>query len=111
MSRSDRLREGLLPWGGVIGSVLGFAIAHQVGSDSVFNDCASASPGAVLVAGIVGLALLAGGALASWSVHSRRGEAAPRKLIAVVSLMLCALVSFAILLPMIASLMIPQCHA
>ena len=111
MSRSERIRKELLPWGGIIGSAIGFAIAHQWGSDSVFNDCASGSPETVLVAGIVGLALLAGGAFASWSIHSRRGEAPARRLIAAVSLMLSALVAFAIVLPMIASLIIPQCHA
>ena len=109
MSRAKAVGERFLPWGGLIGGGLGAGLAHQIGSDSVFNDCAGTGTGGVLLAGAAGLVLLALGALASWKVWSRREEEPPRRLIATVSLMASGLLLFAILLPMIASLLIPPC--
>lgn len=111
MSRARSILHKLLPWGGIVGGILGAALAHQIGSDSVFNDCATASPTVVLLAGLLGLALIGLGAFGSWTVYSRKDGGESRSLVATVSLMTAALLAFAILMPMIAALMIPPCHA
>ena len=110
-SRASRAREALLPWGGLIGGTLGAGLAHQIGSESVFNDCQAASPVPVLIVGVLGLLLIAGGALGSWKVWGHKDEEPSRRLIASVSLMTAGLLAFATLLPMIAALIIPSCLA
>jgi hypothetical protein len=65
----------------------------------------------VVVATIVGLVLVALGALGSWSVYSADTETPARRMVAIVSLMSCAIFALAIILPLIASLVIPRCWA
>ena len=111
MSRTEMVRYKLSPWAGLIGAALGGGIAHQVGSDSNFFDCSSTTPGVMLLGGLIGLLLVAGGAFLSWQLWSHRTEGRVRRFIASISLMVAALMVFAILLPMIATLVIPPCHA
>lgn len=99
------------PWAGIALGALGLGLAHQLGSDNVFNDCRSASPAVVLIACLAGLVIIAAGAAISWKVWRRHDEGPARKLIASVSLMIAGLFAFALLLPMIASLVLPACHA
>ena len=49
------------------------------------------------------------GALGSWRVYAADGETPARRMISIVSLMACALFALAIVLPFIASLVIPRC--
>jgi hypothetical protein len=109
MSRTRPILHKLLPWAGLLLGILGAGLAHQIGSDNVFNDCATASPTVVLVAGLLGLGLIGLGAFGSWTVFSRKDEGQSRSLVATVSLMTAALLAFATLMPMIASLIIPPC--
>ena len=109
MSRSSKIVGTLLPWGGLIGGILGAGLAHQIGSDSVFNDCRAAAPGTVLLVCLLGLLIIGAGAWGSWKVHGDKKEVGARKLIATVSLMTAALLVFAILLPIAAALIIPPC--
>ena len=106
--RTERIRDRFMPWSGIVLGTLGEAVAHQLGSDGVFQDCRT-SPLIVIVGTILGLALVALGALGSWRVYEGDGETPARKMLAIVSLMACAIFAMAILLPFIASLVIPRC--
>ena len=105
---TERIRDRFMPWSGIALGTLGEAVAHQLGSDAVFQDC-RVSPLIVIVGTIVGLALVALGALGSWRVYDGDGETPARRMLAIVSLMACAVFAMAIVLPLIASLVIPRC--
>jgi hypothetical protein len=104
-----RMRDRFMPWAGLALGTLGAGLAHQVGADSTFQDCDFSSPWVVIVAAIAGLLLVAFGALGSWRVYATDSEAPARRFIAVVSLMSCGIYAVAIILPFIASLVIPRC--
>jgi hypothetical protein len=107
--RSERIRDRFMPWAGLALSTLGGGIAHQLGAYSTFQDCAFSSPLMVIVATIIGLVVVALGALGSWSVYSAEAETPARRMVAVVGLMACAIFALAIVLPFIASMVIPRC--
>lgn len=107
--KTGRLRESFMPWAGLALGTLGAGLAHQIGADATFQDCAFSSPLIVILAAILGLVLVALGALGSWRVHAADGEAPARRMIAIVSLMACAIYALAIILPIIAALVIPRC--
>jgi hypothetical protein len=107
----ERIRDGFMPWAGLALGTVGFFLAHQLGSDSTFQDCRVGSPWIVIVGTIAGLALVTLGALGSSRVYASREEITPRRLVAIVSLMTCALYAIAIILPLIAALVIPRCWA
>ena len=109
--KTERMRDQFMPWGGLALGTAGYFIAHQIGSDAVFQDCVASDPWLVFVAAIIGLALVGFGALMSYRIFSNAAEAPSRKLVAVVSLLSCALYVRALLLPVIAALIIPQCWA
>lgn len=107
MSRARAIAEQLLPWTGLIFGIAAVAFVHQFGSDSVFDDCRSASPGPVLVAAVVGLLLCVISGFASWRCLGSGSEA--RRVVAAISVGCAALFAFAILFPMIAALILPPC--
>jgi hypothetical protein len=109
MKRAAELRDLFIPWSGLLAGTIGAGLAHQVGSDSVFNDCVVASPVPVLIVSLAGLALAVGGGLLSWRVVRSRSEGPARRLVGIVSVGAAALFVMAILLPMIASLVLPPC--
>jgi hypothetical protein len=106
---AERIRDGFMPWAGLTLGTAGFFLAHQVGSDSTFQDCAFSSPFVVLVGTFAGLGLIALGALGSWRVYAAASETPARRLVAVVGLLACALYAIGVLLPLIAALLIPRC--
>ena len=108
---TERIRDRFMPWAGLALGTLGAGLAHQIGSDSTFQDCHFSSPAVVIVGTIVGLALVGLGALGSWRIYGAEAETPARKLVAIVSVMACALFALAITLPFIASLIIPRCWA
>jgi phosphoglycerol transferase MdoB-like AlkP superfamily enzyme len=108
---TERARDRFMPWGGLALGTLGVALAHQLGGDSTFQKSDLGSPWIVIIGTIVGLALIATGAFASWRVFGAEGEAPARRLIATVSLMAAALFALAILLPFVAAMVIPPCWA
>jgi phosphoglycerol transferase MdoB-like AlkP superfamily enzyme len=109
--RAERVRDRFMPWSGIALGTVGFFLTHQLGSDSVFQDCRVGSPTMVIVATIAGLALIALGALGSWRIYGADAETPARKLVAVVGLMASAFFALGVILPLIASLVIPQCWA
>lgn len=109
--KTERMRDRFMPWAGLALGTTGFFITHQLGSDSTFQDCQFSSPGIVILAVFIGLALVGLGALGSWRVYSAEGEAPARRMVAVVSVMACAFFALAIILPFIASMVIPRCWA
>jgi len=109
--KTERVRDRFMPWSGLALGTLGAGIAHQLGSNATFQDCTVGSPAVVIIATIVGLALVALGALLSWRVYGAESETPARHLVAVVSLMASVLFAIAIILPLIAALLIPRCWA
>jgi len=108
---TTRIRDRFMPWAGLALGTLGAGLAHQLGADSTFQDCRFGSPAIVIVGTIVGLALVALGAFGSWRVYGGEAEPPARRLVALVSLMACAIFAVAIVLPLIAALLIPRCWA
>jgi phosphoglycerol transferase MdoB-like AlkP superfamily enzyme len=98
-----------MPWGGLALGTTGFFIAHQLGSSATFQDCRVGSPWVVIFGTIVGLALIVLGAIESWRVYADCDEGAPRRTVAVVSVMASALFALGAVLPLIAALVIPGC--
>jgi hypothetical protein len=111
VSRALNAFHKLLPWGGIVAGGLGAGLFHQIGSDSVFNDCRYSTPIPVVLLGLMALLLIAAGAAGSWSVWRGKDEGSARRLVAVVSLMVAALLTFFVLLTVLAALIIPPCHA
>jgi hypothetical protein len=111
VSRSEKMRDTLLPWAGIAGAALGAGIAHQTGSDWIITDCPDSTPLAVVLACLLGSLIVAAGAFGSWIAYTRTAAEPARRLVAAVSLMLSALALFAILLPVVAALVIPTCFA
>ena len=109
--RAERIRDGFMPWAGLALGTAGYFIDHQLGGDSTFQDCRVGSPLIVLVATLIGLAIIGLGALGSWRVHTSSSETPARRLVAVVGLLACALYAIGVVLPFIAALVIPRCWA
>jgi hypothetical protein len=65
----------------------------------------------VAVAMIVGLLIIGIGASGSWRVYAGDGETPSRRLVSIVSLLACALYAMGVVLPFLASLVIPRCWA
>ena len=107
----ESIRDGFMPWAGLALGTTGYFLAHQIGSDSTFQDCAVGSPLIVILGAILGLAVIARGR--AWVVGCLRGEREipARRLIATVSLLACVLFAIGVVLPFIASLIIPRCWA
>ena len=106
---TERMRDRFMPWSGLALSTLGGGLAHQLGADSTFQDCRVGSPSIVILGSILGLALIGLGAFGSWRVFGADSEPPARHMIATVSLMACAIFALAVILPLIASLVIPGC--
>ena len=111
MKTSERIRDGFMPWAGLALGTTGYFLAHQIGSDATFQDCRVGSPWIVILGTLIGLSVVALGALGSWRVYASDNEAPARRLIAVVGLLACALYVIGIVLPFIAALVIPRCWA
>ncbi len=109
MKRSSELADLFMPWAGLVAGLVAAGVVHQFGSEGTFDHCAAISPVPLLVVAIIGLLVTAAGAFASYRVFRSDGEGPARKMIAVISLGSAALFVMAIILPMIASLVLPPC--
>ena len=109
--KTKSIRDGFMPWAGLALGTTGYFLAHQIGSDSTFQDCRIGSPLIVILGTLLGLLVIAIGALGSWRIYAAEAETPARRLIAVVGLLACALYTMGVALPFIASLVIPRCWA
>jgi hypothetical protein len=109
--KTKSIRDGFMPWAGLVLGTTGYFLAHQIGSDSTFQDCRVGSPLMVIVGTVLGLGVIGLGALGSWGVYGASSESPARRLIAIVGLLACSLYVIGVVLPLIAALVIPQCWA
>ena len=109
--KTKSIRDGFMPWAGLALGTTGYFLAHQIGSDSTFQDCRVGSPWVVVLGTLVGLGVIAVGAFGSWGIYAARDEAPARRLVAVVGLLACALYTIGVALPFIAAMIIPGCWA
>jgi hypothetical protein len=105
-----KARELLLPWAALAGAALGWFLSQQTGSDLVFIHCGAASPLAILLIGLVALALVLAGAWLSWRI-GRRGDDEPRRFVAWIGLLTAALLGLAIIVQTAAAFIIPRCFS
>ena len=111
MKTSERIRDGFMPWAGLALGTTGYFLAHQLGGDSTFQDCRAGSPMIVIIGTIAGLLVIGLGAMGSWRVYGADAEAPARRFISIVGLLACVLFAIGVVLPFIASLVIPPCWA
>ena len=104
------IRDGFMPWAGLAFGTTGYFLAHQLGGDSTFQDCRVGSPLMVIIAMLVGLAVIALGALGSWRVYAD-DEGPGRRIVAIVGLLADVLFAIGVILPFIAAMVIPRCWA
>jgi hypothetical protein len=109
--KAKGISDAFMPWAGLALGTLGYFLTHQIGSDSTFQDCRFSSPWIVILATLLGLVIIALGALGSWRVYASEGETPARRLVATVGLLACALFTIGVILPSIAALVIPRCWA
>ncbi|HEU0100352.1 MAG TPA: hypothetical protein VFQ67_16455 [Allosphingosinicella sp.] len=106
------VRERLLPWSGFVAVLVGWALTHQIGSNSAFDKCAAADPLPMALLGLVGLLVLLAGGLLSHRVWKRGdSETQARRFLGLVGTGLCALFATALIFQTISSFIIPQCFA
>lgn len=108
MSRGRAILAALAPWAGLVVGLLATIVVHQFGSDGTFDDCATTSPGPLLVVALIGILVCFLSGLASWR-SGRGSESEALRVIAVVSAGSAAFFVFAMLLPVIAALVLPPC--
>lgn len=109
MPRLDLIRRPQ-PFLGLLAIAAGWALSHQVGSDSVFDDCTARGGGFVVLVSLLGLALCVAGAVYSLFAW-RRPEQSGRSFVGLVSALLGLIAGFAIILQIAAGLILPPCAA
>jgi hypothetical protein len=107
--KTEEIRDGFMPWAGLALGTVGYFLAHQLGSDSTFQDCRVGSPLIVTIGTIAALLIISIGAVGSWRIYAAPAEGQARKLVAIVSLLACTLYTIGVILPFIAALVIPRC--
>jgi|KBSMisStaDraftv2_1062788.scaffolds.fasta_scaffold669873_2 hypothetical protein len=108
MKQASSLSETLIPWAGLVVGVLAAGFVHQFGSEGTFDKCGTIAPGPLLVVASIGLLACASAGLVSWKAL-RGSKDLARKVVATISVGCAAVFSLAILLPMIASMVLPPC--
>jgi uncharacterized membrane protein len=94
------------------GAGLAWALSHQVGSTSAFDDCSTGNPLFVGLLGLAALALAALSGLGSWRIWRRGGEESEvRRFLGLVGVLFAALLCLAIALQTAASFILPGCFA
>jgi hypothetical protein len=108
--KERRTLEHLAPWLGILAAASGWALTHQVGSDSVFDDCRIGTGWFVILVCLAGLLLVAAGGYFSFDIW-RQGakETDGRRFVGAVGALLAVLAAFAIILQAISALILPRC--
>jgi hypothetical protein len=102
--------DKLLPWLGLAAAILGWGLSHQIGSDAIFDDCSVGDgPFVLLVCAPALILTIAGGTLSATIWAGGSSENGGRRFVAMLSSLMAALASFAIVLQMIAGLILPSC--
>ena len=107
--KERRTLEHLAPWLGLVAAGLGWGLSHQLGSDSVFDDCRSHGNGFVLFTCLVGLLIIAGGGYFSFTVWQDREESEGRQFIGLLGGLLALLAAFAVVLQALSATILPRC--
>ena len=105
----EKLILAFMPWAGLTVGLLAMILVHQLGSEGMFNDCRSVSPGPLLIIALLGLIACGAAGLGSWRAMRRSDSGATSRVIGAISVGCAALFAFAIVLPMVASLVLPPC--
>ena len=109
MPRLDLLKRPQ-PVLGIIAVAAGWALSHQWGSDSVFDDCVANGGTTVVLTSLLGLAIVAAGGL--YAYRSWRGLAeSGRRFLGALGALLAPIAGFAVLLQIAAGLILPPCAA
>jgi len=109
MPRSDLIRRPQ-PFIGLLLVAGGWALSHQLGSDSVFDDCTARGGGFVVVVSLLGLVITTAGglyALTAWRSPEEQG----RSFLGLLAALLALVAGFAMVLQLIAGLILPACAA
>jgi hypothetical protein len=109
--RKRRAGELMLPWSGLIAVLLGWALTHQIGSNSSFDRCAATGPLPMALLGAVGIAILLAGALLSHRAWKRASETPARRFLGLVGTGMCGLFAAALVFQTLSSFIIPRCFA
>jgi hypothetical protein len=89
--------------------VLAGALAHQIGADSIFNDCQRFAPVPLLIVTTICIISSLGGGLASLRAVRMAGGETTSRVVGVISVGFALLVTLAIILPMLAAIILPPC--
>ena len=105
------LRRQFAPWSGIAAGAVGWAFAHQLGSNVVFDDCRAGSPAFLILVGLAARAVALAGGFVSLAIWRSEAESGGRRFVGLVGAMLAALAAFAIVLQAAAVLILPPCWA
>ena len=94
---------------GILLACAGWALSHQVGSQSAFDACAKGGV-VTVVASVIGLVICAAGGFYSLLSY-RKAEGSGRHALAVLGMLLALMASFAVVLQIVAGLILPPCFA
>jgi hypothetical protein len=109
VSRFSAASRLLQPWAGLVAAVLAGGVAHQFGSEGVFDDCQSVGVGPLQIIALLCIVVALGGGWSSFRLLKNEASPRPLRVIAAVSEGMALLATFATILPIIASLMLPPC--
>ena len=106
---SGRTWQLLQPWIGLIAGLSGVALAHQFGADGVFDDCQNFSPAPLLIVATLCIVIALAGAWVSAAIVRQGSADSTSCIVATISTGFALLTCFAIVLPMLASIILPPC--
>jgi drug/metabolite transporter (DMT)-like permease len=108
--KREAVIEHLMPWAGVVLAGVAWFTAHQVGSDSVFDNCEAGNPLFNAVVNLIGLALAVLGGVYGRRIW-RRGEdeTEGRRFLGLLGMLFAMLLSFALVLQLVAGFIVPRC--
>jgi hypothetical protein len=95
---------------GILVVSAGWALSHQWGSNTVFDNCAASGRPVVILASLVGLVLVAAGGIYSF-VGWRGPGGTGRRFLGALGTLMAPIAAFAVLLQIAAGLILPACAA